>query len=65
MWNELVGFAAKDSINLSNVAGKERESLRLRLKALLARYRWRNNGFYQVLNTGDVMVNKALEVIAE
>ena len=64
MWNELVRFAAKDSINLSGVGERERESLRLRLKALLARYRWRNNGLYQVLNTGDVMVNKALEIIA-
>ena len=64
MWDELVGYAARDSINLSGVGGRERESLRLRLKALLARYRWRNTGFYQVLNTGDVMVNKAREVIA-
>ena len=64
MWDELVRYATRDSINLNEVGGKEKESLRLRLKALLARYRWRNTGFYQVLNSNDLMVKKALEVMA-
>jgi len=63
MWNGLVRFAAQDSINLESVTLKEKESLRLRLKALLARYRWRNTGFFQVLNTNDEMVSKALELV--
>jgi carboxyl-terminal processing protease len=63
MWEELIRSAAKDSINLSTVTGREKESLRLRLKALLARYRWRNTGFFQVLNTDDAVVKRALELI--
>lgn len=65
MWNQLVNAASKDSINLNNVSGREKEALRLRLKALLARYRWRTTGFYQVLNSEDAMLKKALEVMAK
>lgn len=54
-----------------NSAGKEEtinEALKLRvqqrLKALLARYRWRNSGSYQVLNADDPVIQKALAIIA-
>jgi carboxyl-terminal processing protease len=63
MWAGLVNYAAKDSIDISGVTGKEKESLEQRLKALLARYRWRSTGYYQVLNANDAMVLKALETI--
>ena len=63
MWQELVQTAARDSINLTSVSTREKDALRLRLKALLARYRWRTTGFYQVLNTDDLMVKKAIEII--
>jgi carboxyl-terminal processing protease len=63
MWDELVRYAARDSINLSGISDREKEALRLRLKALLARYRWRNTGFYQVLNSADAVVQKAIETI--
>ncbi len=65
MWNSLVNYAAKDSIDLKKVDGKEKESLQQRLKALLARYKWRSTGFYQVLNANDAMVKKALEALRE
>ena len=65
MWNELVKFTANDSANFKSVAGKEKELIQQRLKALLARYKWRNAGFYQVLNSNDAMVKKALETIAK
>jgi carboxyl-terminal processing protease len=39
--------------------------LQLRLKALLARFKWRNTGFYQVLNNDDLAVKKALDSIAK
>ncbi len=65
LWNGLVKFTATDSVNFKSVAGKEKELIKYRLKALLARYRWRNAGFYQVLNTNDDAVKKALETIAK
>lgn len=62
-WNGLVKYAAKDSINLSNIPADDREEIQDRMKAFLARFRWRTQGYYQVANTTDKMVQKALEVI--
>jgi len=39
--------------------------LQQRLKALLARYKWRNSGFYQVLNNEDLVIKKAMEQLAK
>jgi carboxyl-terminal processing protease len=63
MWSGLMRYATKDSINLDSVIGKEKESLQIRLKALLARFKWRNQGFYEVLNSDDPAIAKALEEI--
>jgi carboxyl-terminal processing protease len=64
MWNNLVNAAARDSINLQATTEKEKQALKQRLKALLARYRWRTTGFYQVLNAADTAVIKAIETMA-
>ncbi len=63
LWNQFVKYASKDSVNLKSISSKDKESLQKRLKAYLARFRWRNNGFYEVLNTDDTVVKKALEVL--
>jgi carboxyl-terminal processing protease len=63
MWKGMVNYTAKDSLNLKEVDGKEKELVQQRLKALLARYKWRASGFYQVLNGNDPVVKKALEEI--
>jgi carboxyl-terminal processing protease len=62
-WNGLVAFAARDSINLKNVPLKDRKEIQDQIKAYLARFRWRTQGFYQVANTNDKIVAKALETI--
>ena len=64
IWNSLINKAS-DTLKLNMISGKEKELLQQRLKALLARYKWRNSGFYQVLNHDDIVVKKALEVIAK
>jgi len=61
MWSGLVNYATKDSVDLSTITEKEKESLEKRLKAFLARFRWRNAGYYQVLNNDDAAIKKALE----
>ena len=58
MWTEFLQFSSKDG--LGSFEPLEKQVLQLRLKALLARYRWRNNGFFQVLNAGDPVVSKSL-----
>jgi carboxyl-terminal processing protease len=62
-WNGLVAFAARDSINLKNVPADDRKEIQDQIKAYLARFRWRTQGFYQVANTTDKIVAKALETI--
>lgn len=53
-----------DSFNIKNADAHEKALVQQRLKALLARYRWRNSGYFQVLNSEDTAVKKALEVTA-
>jgi carboxyl-terminal processing protease len=60
LWDEFIKYPG-DSVKLKTITGKEREILQERLKALLARYKWRNEGFYQVLNHIDPVIKKALE----
>ncbi|HVG42981.1 MAG TPA: hypothetical protein VM888_15320, partial [Chitinophagaceae bacterium] len=62
-WKELVAYAAKDSINLQKVPAKERANIENWIKAYLARFKWRTQGFYEVSNKTDELVVKALETI--
>ncbi len=57
--------AAPDSFQLKSISDKEKELLQQRLKASLARYKWRDSGFFQVLNNEDPVMKKALEIIAK
>jgi carboxyl-terminal processing protease len=45
LWNELVTFVAKDSIDISSVSASEKLITQRRIKALLARQPWRTEGF--------------------
>jgi carboxyl-terminal processing protease len=65
MWQQLENYVSKDSVNLKTIPVKDKESLEKRLKAYLARFRWRNEGFYEVLNTDDAVIKKALEEMAK
>ncbi|MES2777306.1 MAG: S41 family peptidase [Bacteroidota bacterium] len=62
-WILLVDFAKKDSINLALTNTKlQQESLR-RIKALLARQLYRNEGYYEVENNNSPTYKKAVEII--
>ena len=63
LWNALVVYAEKDTINLRTVTAKDREVLQHRIKALMARQIWRTEGYYEVSNAYDPAVHKALEVV--
>ena len=60
VWNRLVAYAAKDGIDLKNVPLRDRKNIQDRIKAYLARFRWRTQGYYEVANRDDQMVQKAL-----
>lgn len=61
IWNQFNSYVLKDSVDLSMISAKQKELLQARLKAYLARFNWRNYGFYEVLNNNDPVVVKALE----
>ena len=46
VWNELVAYAKKDSINLEGIDPVNRSQVEIRVKALLARFIWRTQGYY-------------------
>lgn len=63
-WKNLTDRAAADSIYVANIADSAKVFVTERLKALIARYLWRNEGYYQVLSANDAVIAKALQAIA-
>jgi carboxyl-terminal processing protease len=64
-WKQFVITAAKDSITINNIAAKEKTDLVNRVKSSIARQIWRTEGMVEVLNTSDIGVKKALEVLGK
>ena len=63
LWNSLVTFAARDTINLRNIPARDKTVLQHRIKALMARQIWRTEGYYEVSNAYDPVIEKALNII--
>jgi carboxyl-terminal processing protease len=55
----------KDSINLENISQKEKNELTTRVKSSIARQLWRNQGYYQSINTQDDVIKKAMEILVK
>jgi carboxyl-terminal processing protease len=64
-WNQLVSYALKDSIYLTKVPQTDRKNIEQRIKAYLARLKWRSQGFYEVFNTFDPIFQKGKEAIKQ
>lgn len=62
-YNSLVAYAAKNNINLQNIPARDKEELMKRIHSYTARQIWRMEGYYEVNNTFDKEVKKALEVM--
>lgn len=62
LWDGLIKYPGA-SIDFKLISLKEKDLIQQRLKALLARYKWRSDGFYQVLNNDDPVIKKALELV--
>lgn len=58
-WEQLVNYALKDSIYLSAVPASDKKDIEERIKAYLARLKWRSEGFYEVYNQYDPVFQKA------
>jgi carboxyl-terminal processing protease len=62
-WNNLVNYAAKDSIQLQSIAARDKAEIEQRIKSWMARQLWRMPGYFEVTNATDNAVKKALEEI--
>jgi carboxyl-terminal processing protease len=63
MWEQFISFAHNYSVDLNTVTAEQKTSLQKRIEAYLARFRWRNTGYYQVLNQEDNVITKAIEEV--
>ncbi|HLF45740.1 MAG TPA: S41 family peptidase [Chitinophagaceae bacterium] len=63
-WLSLVDFTSKNNKGLKNISATSKEYLQKRIKAQLARYQWRNEGYFEVMNSSDPMIKKALEELS-
>ncbi len=64
-WKHFVTAASKDSIDISTVSTKEKTDLTNRIRSAIARQLWRNEGFYEVMNTTDEAIKKSLEILTK
>jgi carboxyl-terminal processing protease len=64
-WGNFKEQARKDSVNLDTISEKEKVELSTRIKSSIARQLWRNQGYYQTVNTHDEVIKKALEVLVK
>ncbi len=62
-WQQLASFAQRDSIDLSNVSEIVKADVLKKLPAYLARQMFRTEGYFEVTNPRDPMVEKALTVL--
>jgi carboxyl-terminal processing protease len=65
LWTALKAYAAKDTVSLGSVSPREKTVLEQRLRALMARQIWRNEGYYEVANASDPVVAKAIQVVTK
>lgn len=63
LWNELLKETKHDNLRLDQVNASERLFLLNRVKALIARQVWRTKGYYQVANTVDPVIVRAVSEI--
>jgi carboxyl-terminal processing protease len=62
-WKQFVAAVAKDSVNISIISVKEKSNLSNQVKSSIARQIWRSEGFFEVMNTEDEAIKKAMEII--
>lgn len=64
-WESLVAFALRDSIYLDKIPAFDKENIEERIKAFIARFKWRTQGFYEVYNLYDPIFQRAKQEIAK
>ncbi len=60
MWQEFIVYARQSAVDLGSLSAQQQQTIQRRLKAYLGRFRWRNNGYLEILNEGDKMLQVAI-----
>lgn len=63
LWDSLLQATRNDSQGPQQLSPAEQAGLQLRMKALLARYKWRDSGYFQVINQEDPVIRRALSAL--
>ena len=62
-WQQFTAIALKDSITTNTLLPAEKKQMLDKLKSSLARQIWRSEGFYEVVNTTDKVLLKAIDYL--
>lgn len=62
-WKQFMLLATKDSAYSEPTSAAEKTDFINRIKSSIARQLWRNEGFFEVINTSDEMIKKAIELL--
>jgi carboxyl-terminal processing protease len=62
-WKQFTETAAKDSVYINVISAKEKTNLSNQIKSSIARQVWRIEGFFEVMNSNDETIKKALEIL--
>jgi len=65
LWESLVKQTAKDTLSAAGLSAREASELQLRIRGMLARYTWRNSGYYEVVNSEDPVIKIAMETLSK
>ena len=65
LWNRFRDYMKSDSVSLRDLDESTRSTVERRMAASLARFKWRNNGYFQVVNENDPMIVEAMKVLAK
>jgi carboxyl-terminal processing protease len=60
LWESLVAFTKKDTVDINQLTAAYRPVFLQRLKANLARQMWRTEGFFEVWNSTDPLLKRAM-----
>lgn len=64
-WKQFSAYAAKDSIAIEKLSAKGKQDFIGQIKSSIAMQLWHNEGFYEMMNSTDNTVKKALEFISK
>ena len=59
LWDPVISFAKKDTVDINEIASGYKPIFLQRLKANLARQMWRTEGFFEVWNSTDPVIKRA------